>query len=102
MNECRFNRAILTGEFDEKKEKSDFTVQDILKMFSSFSGIQPEKLQKYNTIYGMINQSIFGYGIKIHRYETLKNENNLIKSFYGKEFYLNSIEFFFISNKFLV
>ena len=100
MNECRFNRAILTGQFEEKKEKSDFTVQDLLKMFSLFSGIQPEKLQKNNTIYGMINQSIFGYGIKIHRYETFVNENNLFKSLCGKELYLNLIDFFSIQTSF--
>lgn len=86
--EKRFYRAILTGVFEERKEKNYIKTQDFLNVLISFSGIKPEKKRKYGTLYGMEHQSVFGYGIKIHRYETIVNEKNLIKTLYENKFCL--------------
>ena len=83
MIEGRFYRAILTGRLEEK-EMSEFYCEDIIKILSSFSGILPEKRLKNDFLYGMENQSIFGYGIKIHHYQTFINEN-LLRNTYGNE-----------------
>ena len=81
MSEPLFYRAILTGFFQEQREKSDVSIDEILQIISSFCGTNLENLERtrYSRIlYGMQNQAIFGYAIKIHQYKTYDQKMNIL------------------------
>ena len=84
MTEPLFYRAILTGFFQEQKDKNDISFQDILQILTSFCGTQPEKRRYIRLLYGMENQAIFGYGIKLHYYKAFTGD--LLKILSEKRF----------------
>jgi len=74
-----FYRAILTGFFQEQKEKNDISFQDILQIYTESS------LRNFDIFgYGMENQAIFGYGIKLHYYKAFNGD--LLKILSEKRF----------------
>lgn len=78
MSEPLFYRSILTGFFLEQREKSDIKISDILHILCSFSGVQPQKRLYSRILYGMENQAIFGYGIKVHAYRIYNEQHQIL------------------------